>query len=181
MQAAVRARIGEGVTAFARIEDGARSVAVGDVVKLAVRPALMGVVQHFIVHQACPLLWVIADRQCTMALLYRTCQGSARTLSMWAQEEKYNARMLVNVKCKGCSTWQAVREEGTYARGSVAVRPLPPEVYGTTAERVVPLRRLEGAAVEEEDVARHVARELEKARMLDFRVFFSGFKYVGLI
>ena len=48
----MRARIGEGVTAFTRIEDGARSVAVGDIVKLAVRPALMGVVQHFIVHQA---------------------------------------------------------------------------------------------------------------------------------
>lgn len=58
-----------------------------------------------------------------------------------------------------------MREEGTYARGSVAVRPLPPEVYGTAAERVVPLRRLEGSAVEEEDVARHVARELEKVRM----------------
>lgn len=56
MQAAVRARVGEGVTAFTRIEDGARSVAVGDVVKLAVRPALMGVVQHFIVHQAWALI-----------------------------------------------------------------------------------------------------------------------------
>lgn len=55
VQAAVRARIGEGVTAFTRIEDGARSVAAGNVVKLAVRPALMGVVQHFIVHQAWPL------------------------------------------------------------------------------------------------------------------------------
>ena len=52
VQAAVRARIGEGVTAFTRIDDGVRSVAVGDVVRLAVRPALMGVVQHFIVHQA---------------------------------------------------------------------------------------------------------------------------------
>lgn len=48
----------------------------------------------------------------------------------------------------------------------MAVRPLPPEVYGTAAERVVPLRRLEGGAVDEDDVARHVARELEKARML---------------
>ena len=65
--------------------------------------------------------------------------------------------------------WQAVREEGTYARGSVAVRPLPPEVYGTAAERVVPLRRLEGGAMAEEDVARHVARELEKARTTAFR------------
>ena len=54
MQAAVRARIGEGVTAFTRIEDGVRSVAVGDNVRLAVRPALVGVVQHFIVHQARP-------------------------------------------------------------------------------------------------------------------------------
>ncbi len=52
-QATVRARIGEGVTAFTRIEDGARAVAVGDVVRLAVRPALMGTALHFIVHQAC--------------------------------------------------------------------------------------------------------------------------------
>ena len=58
-----------------------------------------------------------------------------------------------------------MREEGLYARGSVAVRPLPPEVYGTAAERVVPLRRLEGGAVGGEDVARHVARDLEKASL----------------
>ena len=57
-----------------------------------------------------------------------------------------------------------MREEGLYARGSVVVRPLPPEVYGTAAERIVPLRRLEGGPVDEEDVARHVTRELEKAR-----------------
>lgn len=49
----MRARIGEGVTAFTRIEDSARAVAVGDVVRLAVRPALLGTVLHFIVHQAC--------------------------------------------------------------------------------------------------------------------------------
>ena len=57
---------------------------------------------------------------------------------------------------------QAVREEGVYARGSVAVRPLPAEVHGGAAERVLPLRRLEGAAVAAEDLQRHVARELEK-------------------
>ena len=40
-----------------------------------------------------------------------------------------------------------------------------------TSFEMLPLRRLEGGAVDEEDVARHVARELEKARMPAFRVF----------
>ncbi len=51
-----------------------------------------------------------------------------------------------------------------YASGSVVVRQLPPEVHGGAAERMVSLRRLDGGALGEAELARHVAHELEKAR-----------------
>jgi len=53
-QASVRARFGASITAFDRITDGARTVAIGDAVRLASRPPLVGEALHFIVHQARP-------------------------------------------------------------------------------------------------------------------------------
>lgn len=50
-QAAVRSVKGEDVTAFARIEDGSRTVSQGDVVRLNVKPAIMGMVLYFSVQQ----------------------------------------------------------------------------------------------------------------------------------
>lgn len=51
LQAAVRSSKGEDVTAFARIEDGSRTVSQGDVVRLNVKPAMMGMVLYFSVQQ----------------------------------------------------------------------------------------------------------------------------------
>lgn len=42
------------------------------------------------------------------------------------------------------SVAEAVKQEGSYARGSVWVQPLPEELHGRT-KLAVPLRRLEGA------------------------------------
>ena len=44
---------GEEWTAFSRIEDGGRAVAAGDVVRLGMRPAVVGTVLHFAVQQVC--------------------------------------------------------------------------------------------------------------------------------
>ena len=53
LQAALRQKKGEEWTAFDRIEDGARSITAGDVVRLSLRPAVVGTVLHFAVQQAC--------------------------------------------------------------------------------------------------------------------------------
>ena len=50
-QAALRARLGEGTTAFERISDGHRVLSRGDVVRLSAKPALVGRVVCFIVPQ----------------------------------------------------------------------------------------------------------------------------------
>lgn len=60
------------------------------------------------------------------------------------------------------SPLQAVRAEGVYANGRVTVRPLPEEVHGTSAERTLPLRRLEGGPVEQQELDEHLAKELLK-------------------
>lgn len=53
LQAALRREKGEEWTAFSRIEDGGRAVAAGDVVRLGLRPAVVGTVLHFAVQQVC--------------------------------------------------------------------------------------------------------------------------------
>ena len=53
-----------------------------------------------------------------------------------------------------------------YANGSVTVRPLPEEVHGAGAERTVPLRRLEGGQIRQEDLDDHLARERAKVLSL---------------
>ncbi len=57
---------------------------------------------------------------------------------------------------------QAVRTEGVYANGSVTVRPLPEEVHGQSAERTVPLRRLEGGQIRQQELDDHLAKERVK-------------------
>lgn len=47
----MRASKGEDVTAFARIEDGSRTVSQGDAVRLNVKPLMMGMVLYFSVQQ----------------------------------------------------------------------------------------------------------------------------------
>lgn len=51
MQAALRSARGEEATAFERMEDGGRSISKGDVVRLSVKPAVVGAVLHFSVPQ----------------------------------------------------------------------------------------------------------------------------------
>ena len=53
-QAALRGARGEEVTAFERMEDGGRAISKGDVVRLAVKPAVVGAVLHFSVPQVGP-------------------------------------------------------------------------------------------------------------------------------
>ena len=55
-----------------------------------------------------------------------------------------------------------MRTEGVYANGSVTVRPLPEEVHGGSAERTVPLRRLEGGQIRQQDLDDHLAKERVK-------------------
>ncbi len=54
-----------------------------------------------------------------------------------------------------------------YANGRVTVRPLPEEVHGTSAERTLPLRRLEGGPVEQQELDEHLAKELLKVLCRD--------------
>lgn len=61
MQAAVRSTKGEDATAFARIEDGSRTVSQGDVVRLNVKPAIMGMVLYFSVKEVCLLAGALSD------------------------------------------------------------------------------------------------------------------------
>jgi len=63
---------------------------------------------------------------------------------------------------------QAVRSEGVYANGSVTVRPLPEEVHGPNAERIAPLRRLEGGPVSQQDLEEYLAKEMLKVRAWGF-------------
>lgn len=51
LQAALRAGKGGDATAFERIEDGARTVSKGDIVRLSLRPVVVGEVLHFSVQQ----------------------------------------------------------------------------------------------------------------------------------
>ncbi len=56
---------------------------------------------------------------------------------------------------------QVVHEGGVYANGQVVVQPLPAAIYGDSAERTVPLRRLE-AVLTEEEVLEHRNKEMQK-------------------
>lgn len=58
---------------------------------------------------------------------------------------------------------QVVEEEGVYAGGSVTVQPYPLEVWGSTAHRTAPLRRLE-AVVGDDEGQEFCSRELAKVR-----------------
>lgn len=51
-QAALRAQLGEGITAFERISDGNRTISAGDVVRFSAKPAIVGRVVYFTVPQA---------------------------------------------------------------------------------------------------------------------------------
>eukprot|EP00887_Chlorella_sp_A99_P005757 scaffold1.g5757.t1 len=51
-QAAVRAKLGEGTTAFERISDGQRQINAGDVVRVNAKPLVVGRVLHFTIPQA---------------------------------------------------------------------------------------------------------------------------------
>lgn len=59
---------------------------------------------------------------------------------------------------------QAVRAEGIYPNGAVTVRPLPAELHGAAATRTVPLRRLEGGQIRQQDLDDHLAKERQKVR-----------------
>lgn len=54
-QAAARASLGEGVTAFDKMSDGNRVVQKGDIVHLALKPAVVGRVLFFSVDKVCLL------------------------------------------------------------------------------------------------------------------------------
>ena len=81
MQAALRRARGEEATAFERMEDGARSVSKGDVVRLAVKPAVVGAVLHFSVPQVRPFRLPDARRPATG----RPCRsfGTRQNLFSW--------------------------------------------------------------------------------------------------
>jgi hypothetical protein len=51
-QAVLRARLGEGITAFEGVSDGNRTISAGDVVRLTSKPAVVGRVVYFTVPQA---------------------------------------------------------------------------------------------------------------------------------
>ena len=53
-QAVVRNKLGEETTAFERITDGSRAVATGDVVRVNVKPQVVGRVLYFTIPQVCP-------------------------------------------------------------------------------------------------------------------------------
>lgn len=53
-QAALRSKLGEGTTAFERITDGSRTVSAGDVVRINVKPLLVGRVVAFTIPQVGP-------------------------------------------------------------------------------------------------------------------------------
>lgn len=48
-----------------------------------------------------------------------------------------------------------------YANGQVAVKPLPPELHGSQASRILPLRRIE-KVLDESEVKQHIAKEIAK-------------------
>lgn len=54
-----------------------------------------------------------------------------------------------------------VREEGVYANGFVTVQPVPLEVHGPHARKILPLRRIE-KVLEDDDLEDHVTKELQK-------------------
>lgn len=60
----------------------------------------------------------------------------------------------------GCLV-QVVSQGGVYANGQVVVQPLPAAIYGETAERTMPLRRLE-AVLTEEELQEHSNKEMQK-------------------
>ena len=214
MQAAVRSSRGEDVTAFARIEDGSRCVSQGDVVRLNVKPALMGMVLYFSVQQVlhyvhlsslliCTIfrgagnlsrqytvMWWVEISNIARALCLPTSHslhGSRSRFAMigvLAVNSRYQLLDMPGVKSQTytCSyrsrlmsalrvynSGQAVRTEGVYANGSVVVRPLPEEVHGTAAERMLPLRRLEGGPVERQELDEFLGKELLKVSALPLR------------
>lgn len=60
-----------------------------------------------------------------------------------------------------CLLTQVVQQGGVYANGQVVVQPLPAAIYGDSAERTVPLRRLE-ALLTEEELQEHSNKEMQK-------------------
>ena len=64
----------------------------------------------------------------------------------------------------GLRNVQELDGEGVHANGFVTVLPLPEEVYGSQARKVLPLRRME-AIVGEGEAEQHFRKELMKVEM----------------
>jgi hypothetical protein len=157
---------------FERISDGLRSVAAGDMVRLATKPALLGSVLHFSVPQVgggAAGAWCMVSCGCSTRLGWMCAVGICFWLLLAA--EFYCVMMLCTCMqlSRGCHLpvpprLQVLHGEGCYSNGRVTIRPVPEEVHGAGALQTWPLRRIE-EVVSGEAAEEHCRRELAKVRL----------------